>query len=364
MSTSPPVEAPRLRARVFVIGASGFLGSAVCRAFIRSGSKVYGLVPRPDDAVKLAVAEVTPVVGSISADLAWADAWLSHKSTPPFDLVISCTEPSPFGNYWNHILSLLKKLAYHALSHGKGTFVLMSSGCKDYGMMPRHNEPGLAPHAKESPLQIPDLMKQRTLSAFKVFELRDLFDAAVIRSTPLYGYGGGDYGVLFEAFAQLKRKLGQKAESDGGRSRKTRLEVAGHPDDICHGCHVDDCAEAFVFLASHGGDRDPVVGKCFNVSGSQYETVGQIVAALTAEYELRDGEVEICFNTTAVDEEEKDGVVVLKEELLLCPRENFHSTEIWSLTEWSDSRPLFSENVDVYRAAYEATACTADSGYT
>jgi len=347
MPTTQSTEAPTLKSRVFVTGASGYIGFAVCRAFIRAGYTVYGLVRNSDSADKLTAEEITPVIGSISLDLSFADELLSQKSMPPFDVIVSCTEQIPFDEHWKHVLSLLTKLALHAQSHGIMPLVLMSSGCKDYGMTLRHNEPGLTPHTEKSPLQPVDLIKQRTLCTLKVFEHKDLFDAVVIRPTPLYGYGSSYYGVMFEAFSQLK----QSAAESGGRPQ---VRVPGHPDNIYHGCHVDDCAEAYVCLASHP-DRSQVNGECFNVSARRYETVAEITAALIAEYNIE------ITTTTTTDDDDDVADELRPLDAVLGYTQWVDSTKIRALTGWSDSHPLFSENVRVYRAAYEAAARSGDA---
>ena len=51
--------------KVFITGASGYIGSAVAAAFARAGHEVRGLVRTPEKGVELARQEVEPVVGSL-----------------------------------------------------------------------------------------------------------------------------------------------------------------------------------------------------------------------------------------------------------------------------------------------------------
>ncbi|KAI0410143.1 NAD(P)-binding protein [Xylaria palmicola] len=330
---------------VLVTGATGYLGSAVCRAFARAGWSVHGLVRRAEAADALLAEEVTPVIGAIAADLGFLDALLAAPSTQPFDVVVSCTEQFPFDEHWAHVTALLVRVAHHARRVGAPRpLVLVSSGCKDYGQTARRGAPGLAPHAETSPLSPPDIVRGRALGALGALEHPDLFDAAVLRPTPLFGYGGSYYGVLFEALGRLRGGGGGGGGGPGA--------LPGHPDNICHGCHVDDCAEAYLALAAHPSRAD-VAGRCFNVSGRRYETVAEILAALGAEYGF-----EGCLS--AAEGAEAGGLRGL--EAVLGYSQWVDSTKIRRLTGWTDKRRLFSEDVRVYRLAYEAAARAGDTG--
>lgn len=57
--------------RVFVTGASGFIGSAVAAEFARAGHEVLGLVRSPGKARELHAAEVRTVVGTMESGAEW-----------------------------------------------------------------------------------------------------------------------------------------------------------------------------------------------------------------------------------------------------------------------------------------------------
>jgi nucleoside-diphosphate-sugar epimerase len=60
--------------KIFITGASGFIGSAVASAFARAGHEVRGLVHTPAKAAALAAREIEPVVGSMDDPKTYAAA--------------------------------------------------------------------------------------------------------------------------------------------------------------------------------------------------------------------------------------------------------------------------------------------------
>ncbi|KAI0868184.1 NAD(P)-binding protein [Hypoxylon argillaceum] len=328
---------------VLVTGATGYLGTALSHAFSRAGYHVHGLVRNTNAASALLAAEITPLIGTIGPDLAFLTALLAREETRPFDVVVSCTEQIPFDAHWAHVLALLTLVAHHAREKGAGKpLVLVTSGCKDYGFTPRHGEAGLAPHGEDAPLRPVDLLRARAFSVLQAFGYKELFDAVVVRPTPLFGYGGSYYGVLFDVLGRVLREGVQGA-----------VQVPGHPDNIYHGCHVDDCAKAYVALAAHPV-RAEVSGECFNISGYRYETVSEILAALAAEYGVEGG---IAVAPVAEVRPELRAL-----DPVLGYSQWVGSEKIRRLTGWEDKRALFSENVGAYRLAYEAAAKAGDEG--
>ncbi|KID81460.1 NAD(P)-binding domain protein [Metarhizium guizhouense ARSEF 977] len=372
--------APAGPINVLVVGANGYLGSAVCRAFLRTACplpsffRVYGLVRRQGTAASLAADEVIPVVGSVAASDAEATAGivLSHANT--WHVIVICTEPSKIDpvsedQHWRGLLALVKALSQSSASPSRSPptrpMVLWSSGCKDYGTTKLYGDQGLLPHAETSPLVPHPLVRGRMDAALRAVEAsrRDGeesdFDVAVIRATPLYGYSSSYYGAAFDYMSAYKAAV--------SRTGDKVLKLAQSPGTILHGIHVDDCGDAYVALAktalwstatgltAPGGSngvkagRAAVAGEAFNRSGRRYETLEHVGAALAAEYGLSDG---VEFNVP-VDELPED---VRKQDtaLVFGYSQWVASDKIRSTTSWSDTRPLFSQNIGVYRLAYDA----------
>ncbi|KAI1078966.1 NAD(P)-binding protein [Whalleya microplaca] len=321
---------------VFVTGANGYIGSAVCRAFVHAGYHTYGLIRRPESAGALLAEEVIPIVGSISTEPGFLNDLYQHSKT--FDVIVSCTEQFPFGVHYEGILAVLQNLAESSNRQGVKPLVLFSSGCKDYGTTDVHGSAGLAPHTEESPLHPPQLVQERASFSLKIFEHADLFDAALLRPTPLFGYSSSYYAFI----------LGLAAAAAASESRS--LEIPADFNTIIHGCHIDDCAAAYLALAEHPA-REAVAGQCFNISGYRYETLAEIASALTKEYGLSGGVhegaplAEASFSKFVFGYSQWVG-----------------SAKIRKLTGWSDKRMLLSENLHAYRLAYEEAERRGDEG--
>ncbi|KAI1371854.1 NAD(P)-binding protein [Hypoxylon crocopeplum] len=331
-----PVSHPPKKS-VFVTGANGYIGSAVCRAFVRAGWHTYGLVRRAESAGALVAVEVIPIIGSISKDATFLEDL--YKYTKTVDVVVSCTEQIPFGEHFDATVTLLRKLAETSNKNDVRPLVLASSGCKDYGTTGVHGSPGLAPHTEESPLQPLDVLRERTYGSLKIFEHTDLFDAALIRPTPVYGYDSSYYGLAFELAAAA-------AKTDDGA-----LKLSIDFNTIMHGCHIDDCAEAYLALAEHP-DRCAVAGECFNISAHRYDTLGSLAKALEVEYGLRGG---------VVPASSADSMAPFTD-VVLGYSQWVDSTKIRQLTGWADKRMLLSENLHAYRMAYEEAARRGHEG--
>lgn len=322
---------------VLVTGANGFIGNAVCRAFVRSGWIVYGLVRRKDSVASLAKEEIIPILGSPD-DLSFLPALIRQQRT--FDVVVSNTEQ--FENYQAHfeqIISMLRSIAISSNNAGVRPLILFTSGCKDYGMTERGDSPDLAAHTERSPLNPPSIIAPRTYNAIKVFDHTDVFDAAVLRPTTVFGRSGSYYGPFFE-MAQKSKNTGQP------------LRFNAHQKSVLHGTHVDDCAEAYVKIAEH--ERGRVAGQCYNISSHRYETLEEIAVALAEEYDLAES---IIYDPPEASESIGFDVVGI----LTGFSQWVGSDKLREEVGWRDKRILFSEGLKVYRLAYEEATRQSDS---
>ncbi|KAK7975502.1 hypothetical protein PG990_007314 [Apiospora arundinis] len=327
---------------VLVVGANGYIGFAVCRAFVRAGWRVFGLVRRAEVASSLYAAEVTPIIGSLSEE-SLPQRLYDYATT--VDAIVGCAEPTDYTSYFQQLTALIRHVAETSNKNGVRPLVLLSSGCKDYGTTDVDGAPGLAPHTETSPINPPTILASRAATSTKIFELNDVVDAAVLRPTNVYGYDSSYYGLVFD--------YASRVAADGAET----LSIGSHPGSIMHALHVDDCAEAYVALVERA-PRENVNGQCFNISACKYETARDVLTALAKEYKFPGGAV---FKHGSAERSGPDGDPALT--AVFGFSQWVDSRKIRDCTGWTEKRMLFSEDLHVYRMAYEA-AVASDQGET
>ncbi|CAH0042916.1 unnamed protein product [Clonostachys rhizophaga] len=324
---------------VLVTGANGYIGNAVARAFVHAGWVTYGLVRSPLSAQKLAAEEVIPVVGII-------DSRETHESIREalparLDVIVSTTESlKDYGFHFENTVRLLRLLSASSTAAGRQPMVIFTSGCKDYGIGPHvHGEAGPPPHTEETPLRPPPPVAARTNFSVKIFDHTDVFWPVLVRPTNVFGRGS----TYYQNFLAVAEQIADQ----GGR-----FIMEAPPNHIIHALHVDDCADAYVAIASHPR-VDEVRGQVFNISSYRYETVDEISRALITEYNIQD-------DPEYVDPKGREAVLWMP--MLVNFPQWVDSTKLRTVTGWKDRRPLFSETLHVYRLAYEAAKEAGDEG--
>ncbi|KAF4120816.1 Nucleoside-diphosphate-sugar epimerase [Geosmithia morbida] len=325
-----PRPAPRT---VFVTGANGYIGSAVCRSFARAGYRVYGMIRRASSAPSLWRVEATPVQGSFD-DASWVDTLISTAST--FDVLVNCVESFPdYEAHYEKVIMVMLRLARASNDKGVRPLLLWTSGCKDYGLGSVRADGSVPLHTEETVEDPPtEAIRQRAQTSRRIYEHADVLDGVLLRPTSVYGYSSSYYATLMD-YADDQRGSGAHV-----------LPLPVDPETPMHALHVDDCAEAYVALAEHG-DRSAVADQTFNISSYRYETAREIGEALAKGYGFRDGVV-----FPPVDEAGDQFPASVA--FTFGFPQWVASEKIRNLTGWRDRRALFTEDIDTYRRSYEA----------
>ncbi|KAF5003328.1 hypothetical protein FDECE_10113 [Fusarium decemcellulare] len=325
-----------------VTGANGYIGKAVACAFVRAGWVTYGLIRSTQSSVSLIADEIIPVIGSV-------DDVASHKiiqaALPStLDLIVSTTENTlDYVPHFQNISSLLQTLSISSSANGVRPLVIFTAGSKDYGVGPHlSDDPGVAPHDELSELRPPLFAAPRVQYSPKIFESNNPFAAVLVRPTNVYGRASSYYSVCFRA--------GSRAAS--AENPRDRILIApAQPNWICHSLHIDDCAEAYVAIAS--APRKAVEGEVFNISSEHYETAEKIVGAIVKEYDIAGGVKYVNLEDVAADEDASLAMAIGFPQWT-------SSKKLRMTTGWTDHRLPFSDAFHIYRLSYEAAAQSKD----
>jgi nucleoside-diphosphate-sugar epimerase len=175
--------------RIFITGASGYLGSAVSAALARSDHEVLGLVRSESKASRAARAEVRPVIGSMQEPARWID------EVRTCEVLIHCAaEYSP--QVWDLDCSTAEALIGAAYETRRPRLFVYTSGVWIYGntggrMVTEAAAPN--PPAFAAPrLQNEELVLR---------ENRGTLRTLIVRPGCVYGGSGGLTGAWFDSAA-------------------------------------------------------------------------------------------------------------------------------------------------------------------
>jgi len=229
--------------KIFVTGATGYLGGAAAQALRRAGHEVFGLCRSQESARALACDEIRPVRGDLTQPEGWLESAaacsvLVHAAA---DAVRGVVEPDAAA------LAALLSLAARGprpkqLVYTSGVWV--------------HGHTGAAPADETTPLAPARLVAWRPGHEQRVLQARELL-GLVLRPGCVYGRRGGLTGAWF---AQAERGEPVSVVGDG-RNRWAMV-------------HVDDLADAYVRAVESG-----LGGEVFEITDRSRSTVVEMAAA-------------------------------------------------------------------------------------
>lgn len=225
--------------KVFVTGATGYIGSSIAQAFRNAGYEVWGLTRSETKASQLAQQEIHPVLGSMQEPESYANA-ASRAEV----LVHAAVD------YQNGTAELDSLTVNSLLSIAKpGATLLYTSGAWVLG-----NTNG-QPVNESAPLAPAKAVAWRPQVEQKVMAARQV-RGVVVRPGVAYGKSGGLTGLWFTGAA------------NGG------VQVVGDGRNHWAMVHVDDLAQAYVLAAKNG-----LGGEVFNIANDARATVQEMAAA-------------------------------------------------------------------------------------
>ena len=237
-------------AGVLVIGATGYIGSAVAQVARRDGFAVYGQTRNPEKAVRLAAHELIPLV----CDPTDASALLPVVQKCEF--VIDCT-----ADY--ETPAVIPNACLEAMRQATGSSSIRKHFLYTSGALVHGNRPGQV-------VTEDDLDQQSEALAWRINMEKDLLrvnndtvDCTVLRPGFVYGKQGGFFTKLLFS-------------PPGGET----LQIAGDPLKRWSWVHVDDCADGYVRVLHR---RSQAAGRAYDLSepfGPTYEELKVAAAKL------------------------------------------------------------------------------------
>jgi len=212
-----------MRHRVFVTGATGYLGSAIAHRLVKAGHTVFGLTRDAGRARALGAAGIQPVLG----DLAESDSFL-HQMKNCDAVVHAAAEPGP--NQAARDQQALEAIQ-HAVEDGRVRHVIYTSGVWVHG------DTGGRIHDESAALDPAPLVAWRPAHEEVVMDL-GTHGARAIVMRPGMVYGGSR-GVLGGWFGEA-------------RDQGSITYVGG--DQHWNMVHVDDVASAYALALDHAGN--------------------------------------------------------------------------------------------------------------
>lgn len=206
--------------KIFVTGATGYIGGSVAERLVRDGHAVSGLVRNPAGAVELERRSIRPVLGTLD------DAQTVTAAAQDADAVVNAAE----ANHPNAVQMIVSALA------GSGKALLHTSG-SGIVATPSAGERVDAIYDEYSPFT-PTLprMVQRAAIDQVVFDAARLdVRSVVIRPTMIHGEGRGARKESFQVPVLIENA---KANGIG-------LHI-GRGENIWSNVHIDDVVELYV----------------------------------------------------------------------------------------------------------------------
>jgi len=230
--------------KVFITGATGYVGFNVASAFRRAGHEVWGLARSEEKARMLVRNEIHPVIGNMQNPE-------SYSKTAEKCSILVHTASAMNGDMIDLDQRTVEAFLHASKAGVQPKTVIYTSGVWVHG------NTGDRLVDETSPLSSVRLVAWRPSHELMVLEAKGL-NGIVIRPGVVYGRQGGRTSARFFEGAYLQHAL----------------KVVGDGTNRWSMVHVDDLARGYVRAAESG-----LVGEIFNLCDSSRHTVAEMVRA-------------------------------------------------------------------------------------
>jgi nucleoside-diphosphate-sugar epimerase len=244
--------------RIFVTGATGYIGRVVTERALAEGHAVYGLSRHEEGDAQLRALGATPVRGELTS------LDVLRQESAQAEAVLHLAFIHDWGMDYEEIMRI-DAAAVDALGEplrGTEKALVITSGTAVVDPDPAGGET-----TEDSPLSQTFVLKDRIRSERHALRLsEDGVRVSAIRLPPyVYGRGGSHFAPML---MQMAAKAGESVYVDDGRLRTSDV-------------HVDDAATLFLLAA-----RKAKAGDVFNGSGSTTVTLRELAEAIGAALQL------------------------------------------------------------------------------
>lgn len=244
--------------RIFVTGATGYVGRVVTERALAEGHSVRGLSRNEEGDARLKALGATPVRGELSS------LDVLRRESSEADAVLQLAYIHDWGMDYNEIMRI-DAAAVNALGEplrGTDKALVVTSGTAVVAPNPAGGET-----SEDSPLSETFVLKDRIKSERNALRLReDGVRVGAIRLPPyVYGRGGSHFVPML---MQMAAKNGESIYVDDGSLRTSDV-------------HVDDAAELYLLAA-----KKAKPGDVFNGTGSTSVTLRALAEAIGGALEV------------------------------------------------------------------------------
>jgi nucleoside-diphosphate-sugar epimerase len=299
--------------RVFITGASGYIGHAVAKAFRAKGHTVYGLVRSQEDAHLLSLEDIWPIMG----DLEQPESY--RKTLDEVEVVVHCafdySSDKGVERDAKTIDTILQAFSQSSLPR---SFIYTSGiwvyGSKGYKMVD-----------ESTPLNPVEIVKWRPIHEEKVLKATSpKLRTVVVRPGVVYGGIGGLINMMFTS------------------TQNGAVTIVGEGYNRWPLVHFQDLAHAYVSTA----ERE-LTGVVLNVADDSTFTVREMAEAIAQAASL-EGKIKVM---TIEEAKKQFGSII--EGLMIDLKVN--NSRVKRLLGWQAHHAPFIYEADLYYKAWKTT---------